>query len=629
MDTLHSFSLALLERLAWTSLQGAVLVGVLVVLMRLRPSWTPALRSRLWWLVSAQLLIGLAWGAPLSLPLLPPSSAPIEAPAAQTAVTEATSEWTHGPTGDLPATRDSGVLAITPHLDWHDALALAWMALVLLQLALAIRQGLRAHRLRTDAESCRDAALQTLCATQARRMGLRSVPQLRRSDAITSPQVGGWLRPTVLLPGHVALSREHVLLALRHELAHLCRGDLWLGLLPALAQRLFFFHPAAHWAAREYAIEREADCDARALTNSDIAPQVYGQLLLELGVSPRRHADLAGASPSFRQLKRRLTMLQSSPRSSHRLIQAALVLTVASAGLLPYRVTARTSAPAPATSTHVHAHTERRTRGAPVPAPPAPPASPAPPPAPPAPDTPPAPPAPPAPPSYGGRHFRNVSIATRDNSEQGLVLIDHDSLRVYGDHSDMSFAHDVAAGTTTATLWLRRGPQRYVTHDRTTIERVQKIYDQLTMTAQKESRLTARESELMGRESGLVAEEGALQGELASRQATWIRRQAQWQALTSADADTAPDGQRQAHERAIQAAQQDLHRDMDRLRARLAERRRAIDDKRHDIQAQRSAIAAQRTALSRQRLKATHQATLATQALLVEAFRQGKFKRLN
>ena len=84
-------------------------------------------------------------------------------------------------------------------------------------------------------------------------------------------------------------------MALAHELAHLRRGDLWLGWVPALAEALLFFHPLVRRAAREYALAREEACDAEALRLTGAEPGDYGQLLLAFGVArphgaPRRSA---------------------------------------------------------------------------------------------------------------------------------------------------------------------------------------------------------------------------------------------------------------------------------------------------------------------------------------------------
>ena len=109
-------------------------------------------------------------------------------------------------------------------------------------------------------------------------------------------------------------------MTLCHELLHLRRHDLWFGWVPALAQRIFFFHPLAALAVREYAIAREAACDAEVLRVLGSAPQAYGRLLLRWGVAPRETGlAAAGASPSLENLKRRLQMLQQISDSRRRI----------------------------------------------------------------------------------------------------------------------------------------------------------------------------------------------------------------------------------------------------------------------------------------------------------------------
>ena len=74
-------------------------------------------------------------------------------------------------------------------------------------------------------------------------------------------------------------------LALAHEMAHLRRGDLWLGWVPALANALFFFHPLVWLAGREYLQARGEACDAAAVRLTGAPPDEYGRLLLRFGVA--------------------------------------------------------------------------------------------------------------------------------------------------------------------------------------------------------------------------------------------------------------------------------------------------------------------------------------------------------
>ncbi|MGB5940871.1 MAG: M56 family metallopeptidase, partial [Rhodanobacter sp.] len=361
MDALNHFSDILLTRLVWTSIQAAVLIGAVYLAGRLWPRLSAAMRCMLWWLVGAQLLLGLLWHAPLELPLL--SHAPLEA------IVPVTPPVTFfATTATAGAVLPSIAASTTPAPSWRTGVALSWLAVVLLQALIALRQGRQARRMLRESQVLRDASLQALCARQARQLGLRRCPRLRVSDAIVSPQVTGLWRPTVLLPAGRALSAEEAAMALAHELAHLRRGDLWLAWVPALAQCLFCFHPLVRWAMREYALNRESACDAQVVQHDRAAPQDYGRLLLRLGVAQPMHAGLAGASPSFHNLKRRLTMLQQTVNQPPSRTRGwLLVAVIALVGVLPYRVTTAGANGTPATP----ASTQASLLPPPPPAPPA------------------------------------------------------------------------------------------------------------------------------------------------------------------------------------------------------------------------------------------------------------------
>jgi hypothetical protein len=140
------------------------------------------------------------------------------------------------------------------------------------------------------------------------------------------------------------------MMTLCHELIHIRRHDLVRGWVPAIAERLFFFHPLARLAAREYLTSREAACDAAVVRALDVSPTDYGRMLVRLGVAVTQPAFAAGGSPSsMSSLRRRLEMLQHtvSPETSRRWkwLIAAMVC-----ALIPLHLVARTDAgqqPAP------------------------------------------------------------------------------------------------------------------------------------------------------------------------------------------------------------------------------------------------------------------------------------------
>src|ERR1700688_3050701 len=65
---------ALLRQLAQASLMGTLFVLAVWLLCRLAPRLPARLRCALWWLACLKLLLGLAWPAPVTLPLLPPAA---------------------------------------------------------------------------------------------------------------------------------------------------------------------------------------------------------------------------------------------------------------------------------------------------------------------------------------------------------------------------------------------------------------------------------------------------------------------------------------------------------------------------------------------------------------------------
>jgi len=133
-------------------------------------------------------------------------------------------------------------------------------------------------------------------------------------------------------------------MAICHELAHVRRSDLVFGWVPAIAERLFFFHPLVRFAAREYVAEREAACDALVLHLMDIAPRAYGEMLVHLGVGGFHPALTAnGSSPTMSSLRRRLAMLDRVSSTRTRLRTIALLAALSAVVLVPFQMVARTA----------------------------------------------------------------------------------------------------------------------------------------------------------------------------------------------------------------------------------------------------------------------------------------------
>ncbi|MCD9096067.1 hypothetical protein LU699_03240 [Luteimonas fraxinea] len=595
----------LLPRLLAASVQSAILVAVVWALCRFVPRLSAATRCWLWWLVALQLLVGLAWSSPMGLPLLPAEAVQPALQVAQVApaITSDEASIVFAPTQ---------ATAASPAWSWPLALAVAWLLGLSVMVTRSLRGCLATRRLLRTSVRCRDRSLLHALALAAEAHGLRAPPRLRLSDAIDSPQLVGPWRPVLLLPAHHAdsMQPDELDMALTHELVHLQRRDLWLGLVPALAQHLFFFHPLAHLAAREYGLSREAACDAAVLEGNRHCAREYGQLLLRLGVAPRPCAGLASASPDFTLLKRRLTMLQTTS-SFPRIVAVLMTVAIGVVGVMPYRLTAATPAAAPQTPPVAAARpapaskptplttrtsTTTATRNgvavdpADMPAPPAPAA----PPRPAAPPAPPAPPAPVAPPEPLGAGLRGTFTLGMEAGENAFVLLDDDHSIAVSATSDLREAQAVRHGDA-PVLWMRRGDARYVVRDRATIEAIRDAYAEVTALGAAQGALGARQGTL-----------GGQQGTLGARQAEIAVQTAQ-RALANVNVRATVDANVTA---ALQTQQAGMQAEMQRLAT------------------QQVALAREQTALATRQQTASARAEREARALMDAAIRNGLIERL-
>jgi bla regulator protein blaR1 len=604
MDTFASFIDTLFVRLVWTAGQATVLIGVVWLLGRSLPRLSPAIRCMLWWLVALQLVLGMTVGTPFELHW---KASSVDAP---TTITSHIMREVHDDIARMPVAThaisasdtSTALPQVGPAWSWPKVIVLLWLLGVLLQVLFAIKQWRESRALVHGAQPMHDTALHALCAEQAHLVGLRHIPHMRVSDAIVSPQVTGLWRPLVLLPADQTLSSEELAMAMAHELAHLHRGDLWLGWVPAMAQCLFFFHPLVRWAMREYAVYREAACDAQVLQRHQAAPQTYGHLLLRLGVAHPVHAGLAGASSTFQNLKRRLIMLQQSvnettPRGRSWL----LVVAIALAGVLPYRVTATNSLQAQDTAQTANSDV--------VPMPALPPV----PPVPPAPAMPPSPPPPPSAHNLGF-NARFVDIDTQANANRGIALFDGNTVMVNGSDRDLSDVQHMRKKDE-PMLWFRRGNNAYVVHDANVIRQAKDAYAPLNQLTQAQSSLASKQGELAGQQGGLAARTGALasrQAEVESRRASIEAQRAALQADSTAQETAANEAGLNGQLLGLKAEEAEISREnmsIDRYAAALSK--------------QEAELAQREAAMSKQQKVASDQVDQQLDKILDEAIAKG------
>lgn len=391
------------ESLWRASWQGALCALAVWVLARAVPRLPASLRAGLWWLVALKFVLTLGWPRPVPLALLPAESVaavssqshtPREAgPQSKTSLlilqrgdeqpapsghardlsasnaAKSAQAPSLAPSGARIATHAPGLSAgderpgLTSFLadpmrslrSWPQAVVVAWALLalwaagVLWQVRGHVRAWHQVRGMRQRARPLQHPTLEEEAEFLASEAGLRRRPLLLVSDEVASPLASGLLSPVIVLPSKAVreLPEDALRMALAHEVAHLRRGDLWLGWVPALAETVLFFHPLARQAAREYALAREEACDAEALRLTGAEPADYGELLIAFGITrPPGSAAALGASAHLHALHRRLRMLEHVdviPTHPRRWLKGAL-FALGAVVLMPFQVVAKAPA---------------------------------------------------------------------------------------------------------------------------------------------------------------------------------------------------------------------------------------------------------------------------------------------
>ncbi len=571
IDLLRTMALDTLGVLARASIEGGIVAAFVWACCRGVPAMPACVRAWLWWLVSLKLVLGV-----LPLPGVPlawlPSDMPVAAAASREpaallllpdapAVTTRPAAPVEGHQSSSPARQ--ATIAIPYVALWPIGLALLWIAMVAAHAAGLVRACRRARQLVREAEPV-PIVIARRAVQLVQRFALPVMPDVLASRLSRVPLLTGVLRPAILLPAASTetLSRAEIDLVVGHELAHVRRGDLLWGWVPAIASRLFFFHPLARLAAREYLAAREEACDAEVLQTLDVEPAAYGHLIVKLGVAPIDDVlAAAGSSPTFGLLKRRLDMLDRSRTPASRWWWT---VAGATAVLVPLTIVASDRAAlaahpaggdAPgafgeralpsarlATSSDVvpSAYASGTGADAQPPAPPAPPARPpappraveAPPvhPAPPvdaASQVPPVPPAPPAAPAAAAPEpppAPPAPPAPPPPPETPWVLIEPgDDFHVMtGSPVDRADAARNRLSGDDTLLWFRHEGTAYVTRDAKTIAALRQAYEPVR-TLGREMGVVGSRQGAVGRQQGDLGRQqgelGAQQGELGAQQA--------------------------------------------------------------------------------------------------------------
>lgn len=293
------------------SLQGAIGISLVSLVCRIWRHIPSDVRCALWLLICIKFIVALA-PTGIAVPCLPKTAQAKSAfvdPAIAPTLTYALPQTGFSPPPQAQLSANAWISAI-------------WMMGVVAVGATTLAHFLKLRRQIRRSQPCEDQGLLKQAHEACQKLGLRAKPRLLITNQGASAMAFGGRLPSVLLSvstlAHCSVDERMMILA--HEFAHIRRGDTWWGLAPQVAQTLFYFHPLAWLACREYSFAREAACDDEVISCLNITAESYGRLLLKIGVPGQVTPPLClpGVSSHFRQLRRRIAMLDKPTKSTPR-----------------------------------------------------------------------------------------------------------------------------------------------------------------------------------------------------------------------------------------------------------------------------------------------------------------------
>ena len=141
---------------------------------------------------------------------------------------------------------------------------------------------------------------------------------------------------------------------LRHELAHLKRGDHLVRFLELVVTALYWWHPLLWWIRQSLRDSEEQCCDAWVVWMFPGAAKSYAETLLDtldfMHRSAKAEPLLASGLGKVPHLRRRLTMIMTGTTFRVLGVRGTLGLLVLGGAMLPVGATWRNRARSPGTS---------------------------------------------------------------------------------------------------------------------------------------------------------------------------------------------------------------------------------------------------------------------------------------
>ena len=172
-----------------------------------------------------------------------------------------------------------------------------------------------------------------------REMGLKKRVPVLHSQGCNMPAMTGILSPRIIVPRprDLPMDSEAMRFVFLHELTHMRRGDVAIGLLAELILALHWFNPLVWVAVSKMSADRELACDQSVLERLTPAERrAYGHSLLDViaHAAGFGHPAAVGMGGPRAELKRRLNAIRYTDRSPLATLPAWLLVALMGAAFL-------------------------------------------------------------------------------------------------------------------------------------------------------------------------------------------------------------------------------------------------------------------------------------------------------
>ncbi|MHC4564446.1 MAG: M56 family metallopeptidase [Planctomycetota bacterium] len=333
MEALNMQLLRFFDWLLWTTIQGSMLVVLIVLIQKILRRRLPV---RWHYFVWTLLLIRLA------IPWLPESKISIfnlvPRSVQQGRIIESFSQSRNADHMDFhmddEATRPEGDSeAVSARV--VRTLPLLWLVGTVLIAGYVCMRNVSMWRTVKHERPITDQKILDLLEDCKMQMRVETILGVVVSDRVKSPALFGFVRPRLLLPQGMleTYGLEELRYVFIHELAHLKQRDIYLGWLMALLHVAHWFNPLMWFAFSRIRTDREIACDRLAISTMEAdEPPKYGRTIVSLLESfshVRYVPSVAGILEDTYQIERRIKMIADYRKTSRTRWAGAMLLLAA------------------------------------------------------------------------------------------------------------------------------------------------------------------------------------------------------------------------------------------------------------------------------------------------------------